>query len=225
MIRVTACLCVSALLHGLVLLGLSTSSLRPPRFDVRSGSSSVEMVFAASTRPTPTPTDHETSEDPPRPEPPSDDGRDLAKTEPTSESPEQPSRTKADTSIESDSPSSPEPSEPSPSDRQSSPSSAPRAARDAGVRWVQDVDYRRNPPPRYPTKARVYGEEGTVRLLVTIGPDGYPRQVDVYESSGHPRLDRAARKAVRRWEFVSAREDGEPVTSQTLVPVSFELDR
>lgn len=230
MTRLTVGLCVSGLLHGVVLLGLSEPSLRAPRFDVRSGASSVEMVFAAPSRPAPAPTKND-ADQAPSPAKPSDeeaasrDDREPSATESPSDPPERSSKPEADTATEPDSPSTPEASEPSSSDRESASSSPPRAARDAGVRWVQDVAYRQNPPPRYPTKARVYGEEGTVRLLVTINPDGHPLRVTVHESSGHPRLDRAARKAVRRWEFVPARKEGEPVRSQTLVPVSFELDR
>lgn len=220
--RLAMGLCISASLHALIFLGLSPSSESTPRFDVRAGRSSVEMVFAAPAPEPSEPSEHDASREPPE----TDSAQNPAPEPVPSESTPGTGETTPET--ESDDPAEPDPaatSDPSDSDRKSSaPSSAPSAAREAGVKWVRDVSYRRNPPPRYPTKARVYGEEGTVRLLVTIGPDGRPRRVTVHESSGYHRLDRAARKAVHQWEFVPARRDGEPVISRTLVPISFELD-
>lgn len=219
--RLITGLCVSASLHALVLLALAPSSVSTPRFDVRAGRNSVEMVFAApAPEPSEVPEDHaarESSRSNPDPDP--------GPSEPNPGTTDAASEEQADDPAEPETASTPDTADPSESNRDSpGPSRAPSAAREAGVKWVRDVSYRRNPPPRYPTKARVYGEEGTVRLLVTIGPDGRPRRVAVHESSGSHRLDRAARKAVRQWEFVPARQDGEPVVSRTLVPVSFELD-
>jgi TonB family protein len=101
---------------------------------------------------------------------------------------------------------------------------APESVDAEGVEWVQDVDYRENPPPRYPTKARVLGIEGTVRLLVTIDPQGNPVSVEIHEESGSYRLDEAARRAVRNWKFVPAKDNGQPVRSKTIVPVTFSLE-
>lgn len=100
----------------------------------------------------------------------------------------------------------------------------PDSVRSKGARWVEDVEYRKNPSPRYPTKARVMGVEGTVRLLVRIDASGRPESITVHESSGSFRLDEAALETVRSWQFEPAREDGEPVESATIVPVRFTLD-
>jgi protein TonB len=103
--------------------------------------------------------------------------------------------------------------------------SAPSSVKHSGAKWVQNADYRSNPPPRYPTRARVRHQEGTVRLLVRINPKGQPLSITVHESSGYRLLDRAARNAVRRWRFVPAKKNGEAVESATIVPVRFSLDR
>lgn len=217
--RLITGLWISASLHALIFLGLSPSSESTPRFDVRAGRSSVEMVFAAPAPEPSEPSEHDASREPPETDATKNPAPEPVPSEST------PGRGETTAETESHDPAEPDPTSTSDPDRKSSaPSSAPSAARKAGVKWMRDVSYRRNPPPRYPTKARVYGEEGTVRLLVTIGPDGRPRRVVVHESSGSHRLDRAARKAVRQWEFVPARKDGDPVVSRTLVPVSFELD-
>lgn len=101
---------------------------------------------------------------------------------------------------------------------------APASVATKGAKWVDSVEYQENPPPQYPTKARVMGIEGTVKLLVTIDPEGHPTSIEVFKGSGSFRLDDAAMEAVREWSFVPAREAGEPVKSKTIVPVRFRLE-
>lgn len=100
----------------------------------------------------------------------------------------------------------------------------PESLESDGAKFVESVEYRHNPPPKYPPRARALGVEGRVELLVEIDARGHPTRVAVHESSGSYRLDDAARSAVRRWEFVPAREDGQPVESRTLIPVTFHLE-
>jgi protein TonB len=82
---------------------------------------------------------------------------------------------------------------------------------------------RRNAPPAYPAHARRRGVEGTVILLVHVGPDGRPRRVEVDQSSGHTLLDRAARRAVQKWSFRPATRGGREVAGSVKVPVRFQL--
>ncbi|MCX7673186.1 MAG: energy transducer TonB [Thiobacillaceae bacterium] len=86
-----------------------------------------------------------------------------------------------------------------------------------------DADYLDNPAPPYPALSRRLGEEGRVLLRVYVLPDGSAGQVQVRESSGHERLDRAALETVRRWRFVPARQGEEPVAAWVLVPIAFSL--
>jgi len=83
--------------------------------------------------------------------------------------------------------------------------------------------YRSNPRPDYPIISKRRHEEGEVRLMVTVSPDGRPLQVSLSRSSGHPLLDQAAIDAVRTWSFEPARASGTAVTSDVVVPIRFSL--
>lgn len=101
------------------------------------------------------------------------------------------------------------------------------AAAPAGTPLVEprfDAAYLRNPPPAYPPQSRRQGEEGKVLLRVRVSADGQPEAVEISQGSGFPRLDAAARDAVRRWRFLPARRGNEPVAAAVLVPVLFRLD-
>lgn len=86
-----------------------------------------------------------------------------------------------------------------------------------------DADYLNNPDPAYPAVSSRLGEQGRVLLRVFVNPDGNPAQVEIRESSGYTRLDKAARDAVLRWRFVPARQGERGIASWVLVPISFSL--
>ncbi|MBW8327879.1 MAG: energy transducer TonB [Thiobacillus sp.] len=86
------------------------------------------------------------------------------------------------------------------------------------------ADYLANPKPPYPSLSRRQGEEGTVRLSILVNPDGSIARLELAQSSGHPRLDRAAMDTVQsRWTFEPARQGGKPVTAWVIVPIQFTL--
>ncbi len=87
-----------------------------------------------------------------------------------------------------------------------------------------DAAYLNNPAPAYPPAARRQGQQGQVMLRVQVEPSGHPARVEVARSSGHRALDRAARAAVERWQFVPARRGEAPVVAWVLVPVRFALN-
>jgi len=80
-----------------------------------------------------------------------------------------------------------------------------------------------NPKPGYPPESRAAGEHGIVVLRVRVEANGRPGSVALTRSSGHPRLDRAAQEAVRRWRFKPATRDGRPFATTVDVPVRFSL--
>lgn len=82
-----------------------------------------------------------------------------------------------------------------------------------------------NPAPSYPMTSRMRGEEGTVVLEIAVSATGTVTSVRVVESSGHPRLDRAAAEAVRHWRFAPARIGDRPIDAVIRHPVIFRLDR
>ena len=68
-----------------------------------------------------------------------------------------------------------------------------------------------NRPPVYPDEAAKQGEQGTVLVVVHVGPSGLADGVAIERSSGYASLDQAAENAVRKWTFVPAMKDGLPV--------------
>jgi protein TonB len=71
--------------------------------------------------------------------------------------------------------------------------------------------------------SRRVGEHGRVLLRVYVQPDGAAAQVEVRESSGYERLDKAARDTVKRWRFVPAKQGDRGVAAWVLVPISFSI--
>lgn len=87
-----------------------------------------------------------------------------------------------------------------------------------------DAAYLNNPAPAYPPLSRRMGEEGKVLLRVLVSSEGEAMDVVLRTSSGSPRLDEAAREAVRSWRFVPARQGDKRVAAWTVVPISFDLN-
>ena len=81
-----------------------------------------------------------------------------------------------------------------------------------------------NPAPRYPYKSRARGEQGKVILRVVVNRKGRADEVTVVESSGFSRLDKAATKAVKKWRFQPARNNGLTARGVVQVPISFVLE-
>lgn len=77
--------------------------------------------------------------------------------------------------------------------------------------------------PIYPSTPRRLGIQGTTLLRVHVLADGRIGEVLVEKSAGHPDLDEAAAKAVRRWRFDPARRGPEAVAMWVLLPVEFRL--
>lgn len=103
-------------------------------------------------------------------------------------------------------------------------------AADAGAVWraaplVFDPRFRRPPrAPVYPRRAVERGEEGEVLLRVLVEADGATGDIVIYRSSGHRRLDAAARAAAEGWSFAPARLGTAARATWVQVPVKFRLD-
>ena len=80
-----------------------------------------------------------------------------------------------------------------------------------------------NPVPRYPYLSRSREEEGKVILRVHVNKQGRTSRIETIQSSGHSRLDKAARNAVKNWTFIPALEDGNPAAGVVQVPILFVL--
>jgi protein TonB len=103
--------------------------------------------------------------------------------------------------------------------------SIPSAAspRDAGAGTREAPRFVNNRPPAYPETARHRRWQGTVYLRIRLDAVGTVVGVEVARSSGYPVLDAEAVNAVRQWRAEPARRDGQPVASEELLPVRFEL--
>jgi periplasmic protein TonB len=84
--------------------------------------------------------------------------------------------------------------------------------------------YLKNPPPDYPSMARRRGSEGTVILEVLVDREGRVRDLNVFQSSGHKMLDRAAMRAVKGWLFEPGTRGEEKTDMWVKVPVTFRLN-
>lgn len=85
------------------------------------------------------------------------------------------------------------------------------------ARFIHRVD------PTYPLDPVTGGDEGTVIILLTIGPDGVS-DVRVWESSGYPALDRAALQAAKESTYSVPEVNGEPVTETYRIIYTFTLN-
>ncbi len=97
---------------------------------------------------------------------------------------------------------------------------------DIGPQPSTRLEYASAPAPAYPPEALARELEGTVMLKVLVDVDGSPLSVEIERSSGHRRLDDAARRQVlRKWKFRPAIKDGQAIQVYGIVPVSFTLTR
>ena len=98
------------------------------------------------------------------------------------------------------------------------------AKRDYG--WLSEAILRRvEELKRYPASARVDRAEGKVVVKAVINEDGNVGEVEVFQSSGHPGLDKAAIDTLRQAApFNLPRPLGQP--GMTIrIPMSYRLDR
>ena len=78
--------------------------------------------------------------------------------------------------------------------------------------------------PDYPSVARRLGQQGSVRLDLTISATGDVTGANVVQSSGFPELDRAAADwVIGHWKYKPATRAGVAASSQSLAMVVFNL--
>ncbi|GIL07264.1 MAG: hypothetical protein BroJett031_37840 [Betaproteobacteria bacterium] len=100
---------------------------------------------------------------------------------------------------------------------------APRADAAAEPAHVRHVEYAQFEPPAYPPLSRRLGERGLVVVRVLIDEHGRPVEAAVSVSSGFPRLDDAAVRAVRAARFRPYVNGDRPRPAYALVPIRFDL--
>lgn len=107
----------------------------------------------------------------------------------------------------------------------SSPDTTPTASDIGSGGATQNLAYASPIQPRYPPGSARAREEGTVLLRVLVDETGAVQQVDIARSSGHARLDNAAREAVSHARFRPVLRNGRAIPAWGNVPIAFRLDR
>ena len=79
-------------------------------------------------------------------------------------------------------------------------------------------------PPRYPQQAAMREQEGYVKVLITIRPDGTVGETQVVEAEPRGVFDRAAVAAVRRWRYKPVLRNGQPTAVRAYITMDFELE-
>lgn len=112
--------------------------------------------------------------------------------------------------------------DPSPAPSAAPPSASPAAdaVRVAGkdVPWPKRT---KSLAPAYPAQAQAMGQRGIVIVQLLVGPDGKVVSAEVVRSV--PPFDEAALVAVRQWEYDVTRVDGQAVSVQLTIPITFSL--
>lgn len=77
--------------------------------------------------------------------------------------------------------------------------------------------------PDYPAASRKLGEEGESVWMLTIAPNGRVTDAQLEKSSGHPRLDDAARDALLEARFSPGVQAGDAVAARKRFRIEFRL--
>lgn len=81
-----------------------------------------------------------------------------------------------------------------------------------------------NPKPSYPVMSRRLAEQGKVLLDVLILANGKVGDIKIKQSSGFKRLDAAALKTVKQWQFQPAKRGNQAIDYWYVQPISFSLN-
>ncbi|MGZ4788928.1 MAG: TonB family protein [Terriglobales bacterium] len=100
--------------------------------------------------------------------------------------------------------------------------SAPKLSAPVAKTWTGGTLIQRVPPV-YPQAALARGLQGSVQLLIVVGPKGTVDKVRVL--SGNPLLAQSAAEAVKRWRYEPFKADGEPTEREVSVTLNFNIPR
>jgi TonB family protein len=82
----------------------------------------------------------------------------------------------------------------------------------------------RTPAPRFPQRALYGGIEGWVQVAFDVGADGEVDDVEIVEAYPKGVFERAATRAVARWEFEPYTLDGVPTARRVAHTIDFLLE-
>ena len=104
------------------------------------------------------------------------------------------------------------------------PEPARTAPPETGPVKIEDSDFIHKVQPEYPEMAKEQNIQGTVIVLITIGPSGNVVTASIAESSGNAALDKAALEAAQQSTFRPPLANGIPTTRQYKIEYDFQLD-
>ena len=79
-------------------------------------------------------------------------------------------------------------------------------------------------PPAYPREAALDGTQGYVVLEFTVDVEGETTDIQVVEAQPRGVFEREARRAVSRWRFQPALNNGQPIPQRLRQRLNFSLD-
>ena len=88
---------------------------------------------------------------------------------------------------------------------------------------ITEPFYKKNPLPKYPTKAKRRGHEGIVELMVQVSEKGKVSNLWIFKSSNYKSLDNQAVKIVKQWIFEPGKKNGKPEKMWVKIPIKFKL--
>ncbi len=211
--RFSTAIGVSVALHAVLAAGIAAyiSCAPAPTTSVTLDLSSVELSFAETedaaadvspSAPMPTP------EEAPRPK---------------EEKPPQPELEKPDIPLppEPESPRIPEPEQERV--KMETPPPPVQAAAPRQAKLDAPPSPRKKIRPEYPESSRRRGEQGEVLVEMRIDAKGLVEQARIVQSSGFPKLDEAALRAVKSAQFNPAKSQGDSVASTARLKLQFEI--
>lgn len=105
------------------------------------------------------------------------------------------------------------------------PDIAPPISNDIGSGGAsQMLAYASPLQPRYPPASMRAHEQGVVMLRVLVDESGNPQRIEIARSSGHTRLDAAARESVSHARFRPVMRNGQATSAWGIVPIEFRID-
>jgi len=107
------------------------------------------------------------------------------------------------------------------SDSVAAPSNTGTNAAPAAVSSLKRLKY---VAPKYPRAAQRRNQSGWVDVVFTVGTDGLVKDIDVRESEPGATFVNAAVRAVEKWEFEPAVEDGSIIEKRVGVRMMFALE-
>tara|TARA_B100000945_G_scaffold318101_1_gene322237 strand:+ start:2374 stop:3402 length:1029 start_codon:yes stop_codon:yes gene_type:complete len=82
-----------------------------------------------------------------------------------------------------------------------------------------------NRPPVFPQELVSKGISGTVKMEVTVQPDGKVKSSRIVLSTGSKELDQLAQEAVTKWQFEPGLTNGQAATKRVIVPITFKIEK